>query len=78
MLHLYNLRIESDDFESAIRLAISLEGDSDTLARITGSIAEAFYGIPKWIKEESLNRLTDDLKSIVLEFEWCRRFNRLK
>ena len=61
--------LESNDFESAIRLAISLGGDSDTLACITGSISEAFYGIPKWIREESLSRLTDDLRSIVLEFE---------
>lgn len=61
--------LESNDFESAIRLAISLGGDSDTLACITGSIAEAFYEIPEWIREESLSRLTDDLRSIVFEFE---------
>ena len=36
--------LESDDYESAVRLAISLGGDADTLACITGSIAEAFYG----------------------------------
>ena len=38
--------MDSDNFEDAIKLAISLGGDSDTLAAITGSIAEAFYGIP--------------------------------
>ena len=37
--------LESTDFESAIRLAVSLGGDSDTLACITGGIAEAFYGM---------------------------------
>lgn len=61
--------LESDNFESAIRLAISLGGDSDTLACITGSIAEAFYGIPHWIKKEALTRLTDELRDVVLEFE---------
>lgn len=40
--------LESNDFEDAIRNAISLGGDSDTLAAITGSIAEAAYGIPGW------------------------------
>ena len=38
--------LESDSFEDAIRNAISIGGDSDTLAAITGSIAEAFYWIP--------------------------------
>ena len=44
--------LESKDFEDAIKLAISLGGDADTLAAITGSIAEAYYGIPdKLIKK---------------------------
>lgn len=38
--------LESDGFEDAIRNAISIGGDSDTLAAITGAIAEAFYGVP--------------------------------
>lgn len=61
--------LESKDFESAIRLAISLGGDSDTLACITGSIAEAFYDIPQWIRNGSIDRLTPDLKLVLLEFE---------
>ncbi len=44
----------STDFEDAIRNAISLGGDSDfALAAITGSIAEAAYGIPEWIKDKA-------------------------
>ena len=39
--------LESTGFEDAIRNAISLGGDSDTLATITGSIAEAYYGVPE-------------------------------
>lgn len=46
--------LESKDFEDAIRNAISLGGDSDTIAAITGSIAEAVYNIPKEIKEKAL------------------------
>lgn len=49
--------LESVDFEDAIRNAISLGGDSDTLAAITGSIAEAAYGIPEVIKEKTFSYL---------------------
>lgn len=43
---------ESNSFEDAIRNAISIGGDSDTLAAITGSVAEVYYGVPKWMKEK--------------------------
>ena len=45
--------LESTDFEDSIRNAISIGGDSDTIAAITGSIAEAAYGIPEDIKEKA-------------------------
>lgn len=58
--------LESTDFESAIRLAVSLGGDSDTLTCITGSIAEAYYrDIPEWIKEETMKRLPDEFKKLL-------------
>ncbi len=57
--------LESKDFEDAIRNAISLGGDSDTLAAITGSIAEAAYGIPKWIEERALSYLDAPLLEIL-------------
>jgi len=61
--------LESTDFEDAIRNAISIGGDSDTLAAITGSIAEAYYQeIPKWILEETINRLPDDIKEVLRRF----------
>ena len=41
---------ESADFEDAIRNAISVGGDSDTLAAITGGIAEAYYGVPESLR----------------------------
>jgi ADP-ribosylglycohydrolase len=61
--------LESSDFESAVRLAISLGGDCDTLACIAGSIAAAFYGIPVHIREQALSRLDESLKEIVVKFE---------
>ncbi|MCL2025212.1 MAG: ADP-ribosylglycohydrolase family protein [Leptospirales bacterium] len=61
--------LESADFESAIRLAISIGGDSDTIACITGGIAEAYYQIiPESIIENVLNILPKELASIVEEF----------
>ena len=60
--------LDSSDFENAIRLAVSLGGDSDTLACITGGIAEAFYGIPDNFKSFVNDFLTDDLKTILDDF----------
>lgn len=56
--------LESTDFEDAIRNAISLGGDSDTLAAITGSIAEAAYGIPAWMEETALSYLDAPLQNV--------------
>ena len=57
--------LESSDFEDAIRNAISLGGDSDTLAAITGSIAEAAYGIPDWIRDRAYSYLDEPLKDVL-------------
>ena len=43
--------------------AVSLGGDSDTLACITGGIAEAFYGMPQELRNETLKRLPNDLRA---------------
>ena len=67
--------LESNSFEDAIRIAISVGGDSDTLAAITGSIAETYYGVPGDIKEKALTYLDTDLRSIY--DEWCE-FIRIK
>ena len=61
--------LESTDFEDAIRNAISLGGDSDTLAAITGSIAEAAYGIPERIREEALSFLDEPLLDVFYRWE---------
>lgn len=60
---------ESTDFEDAIRNAISIGGDSDTLAAITGGIAEAYYGVPEDIRDTVLDVLEDDLFKILIDFE---------
>lgn len=57
--------LESTDFEDAIRNAISIGGDSDTIATITGSIAEAAYGISEDMKEMALSYLDEPLKDVL-------------
>jgi len=59
--------LEADDFEDAIRNAISIGGDSDTLAAITGAIAEARFMIPDEICKEALQRMPDDLRTVILQ-----------
>ena len=57
--------LESHDFESAIRIAISLGGDSDTIANITGGIAEAYYGVPVAMRTEALQMLPEEMRRVV-------------
>lgn len=60
---------ESESFEDAIRNAISIGGDSDTLATITGAVAEAYYGIDEDMKETALSYLDERLLDITKRFE---------
>ena len=59
--------LESQDFEDAIRNAVSLGGDTDTLGAITGSIAEAFYGISDVLIAECRSRLDEGLMMDILD-----------
>lgn len=59
---------ESTGFEDAIRRAVSIGGDSDTIASITGALAEAYYSIPLPIKERIMIMLDEEEKKIVLSF----------
>lgn len=60
--------LESASFEDAIRIAVSVGGDSDTLAAITGSIAEAYYGVPENMKKKAEGYLDTRLLNILKEF----------
>ena len=61
--------LESTDFENAVRLAVSIGGDSDAIACITGGIAEAHYGaVPGHIIEKVLGILPEELIKIVEDF----------
>lgn len=60
---------ESSDFEDAIRLAISVGGDSDTIAAMAGSVAEAYYGIPEGIIDSAIDFLDARQMEILYYFE---------
>lgn len=60
---------ESTDFEDAIRNAISIGGDSDTMAAICGGVAEAYYGVPAEIRKHALTFLDQQLLKILTAFE---------
>lgn len=61
--------LESTGFEDAIRNAISIGGDSDTIAAMTGAIAAAEYGIPQELADFCTDKLTPDLREILVCFE---------
>ena len=60
---------EADSFEDTIRNAISVGGDSDTIAAIAGSLAEAYYGVPDELKQKALSYLDEDLLDIYRRIE---------
>ncbi len=61
--------LESEDYEDAVRKAVSIGGDSDTIACITGGIAQAFYGsVPSFIEEKVRRMLPGDLPAVVDAF----------
>ena len=65
--------LESSDYENAVRLGISLGGDSDTIGCMTGAVAEAFYGgVPEDIKTHVYARLDPHLTAITRQF--CERY----
>lgn len=64
--------LESDGFEDCIRKAVSIGGDSDTIAAIAASIAQGRYGVPVAIADEMRSRLTPDLLGINDDF--CQRY----
>ena len=65
--------LEATGFEDAIRNAISLGGDSDTLACITGGVTEAYYEIPSDIAKQAMKFIDEPIAKVVMEFR--HRFN---
>ena len=65
--------LEGQDFENVIRTAVSLGGDCDTLTCIAGSIAEAFYGVPEYLKLQCRKRIPDDMNAVLYRFDACAR-----
>ena len=63
--------LEGNGFVDVIRKAVSIGGDSDTIACMAGAIAEAYYGVPEQVEKDAFARLTPDLSATVLKF---RRF----
>ena len=60
--------LESESFEDAIRTAVSLGGDTDTLACICGAMAEAYYGVPEELKTECERRVRKDMAVVLKRF----------
>ena len=61
--------LDGEDYEDSIRNAISIGGDSDTIGCITGSIAEAYFGVPADLRNSAMNYLLEEFQSIISEFE---------
>ena len=61
--------LDGEDYEDSIRNAISIGGDSYTIGCITGSIAEAYFGVPADLRNSAMNYLPEEFQSIISEFE---------
>lgn len=65
--------LEGESFEDAIRNAVSLGGDCDTLTCITGSIAEAYFGVPDALVAECENRIDKEMNEVIGKFNALRK-----
>lgn len=70
--------LESEDFEDSIRKAISIGGDTDTIACMVGSISEAYYGIPKELRNQAISLLSNSFKSILIKAYQLKKNNERK
>ena len=61
--------LEGDSFEDVIRRAVSVGGDSDTIAAIAGSIAQGMYGVPEEIEAQVMPLLDDFLRNEVKHWD---------
>jgi ADP-ribosylglycohydrolase len=61
--------LEAETWEDAVRTAVCLGGDTDTLACIAGAVAEVIHGLPRDIADSARAYLTDDLRAVLERFE---------
>ena len=61
--------LDGEDYEDSVRNAISIGGDSDTIGCISGSIAEAYFGVPTDLRNQAMNYLPEEFQNIINEFE---------
>lgn len=69
--------LASTSFEDAVRKAIIVGGDSDTIGAIVGSLAEAYYGIPEDIKVQALAMLPEEIKDVIVRFNHIVKYKIL-
>lgn len=68
----FQVLAESRSFEHAVRLGVSVGGDTDTICCIVGSIAEACFGVPAAVADSVRERLDAGLRAVTVRFEaWC-------
>ena len=67
---------ESEDYESAVKLALSIGGDTDTIACMAGAVAAAYYGVPEELVNEALVYIPAEMIEVINEFESgiCKNF----
>ena len=65
--------LDSTSFEDAIRNAVCIGGDSDTIGAMAGSIAEAYYGVPYELEEKALSYLPNDLQGLYHAFRTIKK-----
>jgi len=64
----FDILYDSTSFEDAIRRAVSLGADADTLGAIVGSMAEHIWGIPEWMKAKAMSYLPEEMREVVRAF----------
>ena len=69
---------QSQDFENTIRTAISIGGDTDTIASIAGALAESYYGVPETIKEEIKKELDEDKYNLLKNKYFNQKTHKIK
>ena len=70
--------LQSNNFEDSIRKAIAIGGDTDTIACMVGGISEAYYGIPKDLRNKALELIPEDLREIIIKAYKEKKLNALK